>query len=76
MRLSIIYNVFVRDFRKQKKRITLTLVALGWGTLSIMLLLGFGEGLNRQLRINEKGLGEGIVLVWGGQSSIRFKGMG
>ncbi len=76
MRLSIIYNVFVRDFRKQKKRITLTLVALGWGTLSIMLLLGFGEGLNRQLRINEKGLGEGIVILWGGQTSIPFKGMG
>ncbi len=76
MRISIIYNVFVRDFRKQKKRITLTLVALGWGTLSIMLLLGFGEGLHRQLVINQKGLGEGIVILWGGQTSIPFKGMG
>ncbi|HKK19875.1 MAG TPA: ABC transporter permease, partial [candidate division Zixibacteria bacterium] len=76
MRLSIIYNVFIRDFRKQKKRITLTLVALGWGTLSIMLLLGFGEGLHRQLVINQKGLGDGIVILWGGQTSIPFKGMG
>ncbi|MFQ6008823.1 MAG: ABC transporter permease, partial [Candidatus Zixiibacteriota bacterium] len=60
----------------QKKRITLTLLALAWGTISIMLLLGFGEGLHRQMTINSKGLGEGIAIMWGGQTSIPFKGMG
>ncbi len=76
MRLAVIYNVFIRDFRKQKKRISLTLLALTWGTISIMLLLGFGEGLQRQMVINSKGLGEGIAIMWGGQTSIPFKGMG
>lgn len=76
MNIAIIYNVFIRDFRKQKKRITLTLVALGWGTISIMLLLAFGEGLQQQLTINKKGLGEGIGVLWGGQTSIPFKGLG
>ncbi|KAA3637100.1 MAG: ABC transporter permease [Calditrichaeota bacterium] len=76
MNLSVIYNVFIRDFRKQKKRITLTLFALAWGTLSIMLLLGFGEGLSNQLSLNQKGMGESIMVVWGGQTSIPFKGMG
>ena len=76
MRFSIIYNVFLRDFRKQKKRITLTLIALAWGTISIMLLLGFGEGLHQQMTVNDKGLGEGIAIVWGGQTSIPYKGMG
>ncbi len=76
MKISIIYNVFIRDFRKQKKRITLTLVALVWGTISIMLLLGFGEGLHQQMTVNDKGLGEGIAIVWGGQTSIPYKGMG
>jgi len=76
MNIATVYNVFVRDFRKQKKRITLTLVALGWGTISIMLLLAFGEGLQQQLMINNKGLGEGIGILWGGQTSIPFKGLG
>ena len=76
MRIGVIYNVFIRDFRKQKKRITLTLVALAWGTISITLLLSFGEGLHRQMTINSKGLGEGIAIMWGGQTSIPFKGMG
>ncbi|UCG61268.1 MAG: ABC transporter permease [Candidatus Zixiibacteriota bacterium] len=76
MKLSVIYNVFVRDFRKQKKRIALTLLALGWGTVSIMLLLGFGEGLHRQLTTQRMGMGENIVVLWGGQTSIAYKGMG
>ncbi len=76
MNFATIYNVFVRDFRKQKKRITLTILALAWGTACIMLLLGFGEGLHQQMVINSRGLGEGIAIVWGGQTTIPFKGMG
>lgn len=76
MQPTIIYNIFVRDFRKQKKRITLTLFALAWGTISIMLLLGFGEGLQQQLALNNKGMGENIMVMWAGQTSIPYKGMG
>ncbi|RKX28839.1 MAG: ABC transporter permease [Candidatus Zixiibacteriota bacterium] len=73
---ATVYNVFIRDFHKQKKRITLTLLALGWGTISIMLLLGFGEGLHTQLSINQKGMGDEISILWGGQTTIPFKGLG
>jgi len=76
MQFSTIYNIFIRDFRKQKKRLTLTLLALGWGTISIMLLLAFGEGIHRQMHINQKGMGEGIAILWGGQTQIPFKGLG
>lgn len=75
MNFATIYNVFVRDFRKQKKRVTLTLVALAWGTISIMLLLGFGEGLHQQLTINRRGLGNGLVILWAGSTSLPYKGM-
>lgn len=75
MNLITVYNIFIRDFRKQKKRITLTLVALGWGTISIMLLLGFGEGLQQQLSINTRGMGESIVILWAGSTTMPFKGM-
>ncbi|RKX26752.1 MAG: ABC transporter permease [Candidatus Zixiibacteriota bacterium] len=76
MNIAVIYNVFVRDFRKQKKRIALTLIALTWGTISIMLLLGFGEGLQQQLVTNQRGMGESISVLWGGQTTIPFKGLG
>ncbi len=76
MNISVIYNVFIRDFRKQKTRIALTLFALGWGTLSIMLLLGFGEGLRSQMTLNQNGMGSNIMVIWGGNTSKPFKGMG
>lgn len=76
MNFSILFNVFLRDFRKQKKRMILTLVAILWGTMSIMLLLAFGEGLKRQFAVNERGLGEGIVIMWSGQTSKPYQGFG
>jgi putative ABC transport system permease protein len=76
MRPTVIINVFLRDFRKQRKRMSLTLLAILWGTFSIMLLLAFGEGLKYQMKHGTRGLGEGIVIVWGGQTSIPFEGFG
>ncbi|MDD4052380.1 MAG: ABC transporter permease [candidate division Zixibacteria bacterium] len=76
MNPSILFNVFLRDFRKQKKRMILTLVAILWGTMSIMLLLAFGEGLKRQFAVNERGLGEGIVIMWSGQTAKPYQGFG
>ena len=76
MRFSVLYNVFMRDFNKQRKRMLLTLVAILWGTLSIMLLLAYGEGLKTQFVRGSSGMGEGIVILWGGQTSIAHKGFG
>jgi putative ABC transport system permease protein len=66
---------FWRDFRKQKKRATLTVAAIVWGTMSILLLLAFGQGLKEQLDRNQRGLGENIMIVWGGQTSIPYEGL-
>jgi putative ABC transport system permease protein len=41
-----------------------------------MLLLAFGEGLKRQFAVNERGLGEGIVIMWSGQTSKPYQGFG
>jgi len=76
MKLSVLYNIFARDFKRQRKRMLLTLMAIMWGTMSIMLLLAFGEGMKSQFSRNMKGLGDGIVIVWGGQTSKAFMGFG
>ena len=76
MNLTTLYNLFTRDFRKQKKRIALTLIALAWGTISIMLLLAFGEGLHRQMALNSRGIGDNIGVMWAGQTSKPYQGMG
>lgn len=70
------FRLFLRDFKKQRKKMTLTTLAIAWGTFSIVMLLAFGEGLNKQLAKASHGLGEGIVIVWGGQTTIPYQGLG
>ncbi|MBD3232524.1 MAG: FtsX-like permease family protein [candidate division Zixibacteria bacterium] len=68
-------RLFISDFNKQRKKIGLTVMAIAWGTVSIILLLSFGEGLKRQLVAGTAGMGKGIVVVWGGQTKKAFKGL-
>ncbi|MEW5901604.1 MAG: ABC transporter permease, partial [Acidobacteriota bacterium] len=69
-------RLFARELKSQRKRMTLTIIALAWGTFSIVILLAFGEGLNRQMTKAFHGLGEGICIVSGGQTSKPFRGLG
>ncbi|MGB2803493.1 MAG: ABC transporter permease [Candidatus Zixiibacteriota bacterium] len=76
MKGLLIFRLFLRDLKKQRKRITLTLMAIVWGTISIVMLLAFGEGMKRSLNKAQHGMGKDIVVMWGGQTSIPFQGMG
>ncbi len=53
-------HLFYRELKQQRKRLTLTIVALAWGTFSSGILLAFGARLNRQMRKAFHGLGQGI----------------
>ncbi|HCS47564.1 MAG TPA: ABC transporter permease [Candidatus Aminicenantes bacterium] len=69
-------RLFYMELRRQRKQMTLTIVALAWGTFSIVILLAFGEGLNRQMAKAFHGLGQGICIVGGGQTSKPYLGLG
>jgi putative ABC transport system permease protein len=66
----------LQDIRHQKMRTLLTLLGLTWGTVSVALLVAFGEGLEIRIRKNEKGLGESIVIAWPASTSMPFEGLG
>lgn len=76
MKILHLFKLFYRELKRQKKKITLTILALTWGTFSIIVLLAFGEGLDRQMIKATHGLGEGICIVFGGQTSKPYKGLG
>jgi putative ABC transport system permease protein len=71
----IILELFKSASRLQKKRATLTIAAIAWGTVAILLLLAFGEGLKRQLNTNRKGMGENIAVLWPGETTKTYKGL-
>lgn len=62
------------DLRSQKLRTTLTILGITWGTLAVIVLLAFGVGLEKQSRKNMHGMGDGIVVMFGGQTTLPFQG--
>lgn len=73
MWLTIIREFFV-DLSKQKLRSSLTIVAIAWGTLSVVLLLAFGRGLGNSMMEGMLGGGDQIVMIFGGQTSMAYEG--
>ena len=73
--VSVVLHLFARSARLQKKRATLTIASIAWGTVTILMLLAFGEGLKRQLSSNEKAMGENLAIHWPGETSKIWKGL-
>jgi len=73
---SILLQEFIGDLRAQRTRAFLTFFAVTWGTLAVVLLLAFGEGLKRTVRDGLLGAGERIFMIYGGETSKSFAGLG
>jgi putative ABC transport system permease protein len=73
--LPIVLHLFLASARLQKKRATLTIASLAWGTVTILLLLAFGEGLKRQMMSNEQAMGNNLAILWPGETSKPYKGI-
>jgi putative ABC transport system permease protein len=67
---------FLRDMRSQKLRTFLTIFGIIWGTTAVVLLLAFGKGIHAQNEKSMHGLGESIVILWGGRTSKPYMGFG
>ncbi len=75
MRMKLIFQLFVRASQLQKKRAILTVAAIAWGTVAILLLLSFGEGLKNQMMRGRRGMGENLSVIWPGETSKPWKGL-
>lgn len=76
MHVLMFVTQFLRDMRSQKLRTFLTIFGIIWGTASVVLLLAFGKGLHAQNQRAMYGLGERIVILWGGKTSKPYMGFG
>ncbi|MCY4398476.1 MAG: ABC transporter permease [Gemmatimonadetes bacterium] len=61
--------------RAHRTRTLLTIFAMVWGTISIVLLLAFGQGLRNQVSVGLLNAGERIFMVYGGQTSLEHEGL-
>jgi putative ABC transport system permease protein len=73
--LLLVWRLFRVDAARNRKRIGLTVMAIAWGTLSIVLLLSFGEGMKRSFHKGSRGMGEGIGVLWPGNTTRAYAGL-
>jgi len=66
---------FLSEYRKRRKKAALITFALFWGTMSIIIFLGFGQGMTAQFRTSFSGLGEDLIMINGGQTSRTYQGL-
>lgn len=72
---KILFEEFIGDLKAQKTRAFLTIFAMVWGTISIVLLLAFGRGLRTQISEGLLNAGERIFMVYGGETSLDYEGL-
>lgn len=70
------WREFLADLRTQKLRTSLTVLGIAWGTVAVVVLLAFGVGLERQTKKRFHGLGDRIVVLFGGRTTRAFAGFG
>ncbi len=71
----ILFGEFLGDLKTQKTRVFLTTFAITWGTISVVLLLSFGEGLRRAIVSGLVNAGERMFMVYGGTTSLPYEGL-
>jgi len=73
--MKIVFQLFFRSSRVQGKRATLTIAAIAWGTLALILMLAFGEGLRNSLDRGSQGMGSNLAIMWPGRTSVDWQGL-
>jgi putative ABC transport system permease protein len=68
-------SLFLKASSLQRKRAVLTVAAIAWGTVAIVMLLAFGEGLKLQMMKGRRGMGENIAVWWPGETSKVWEGL-
>jgi len=51
---------------RNRMRSLLTMLGIVWGLTSVVLLLGYGEGLGKEIIVADQGIGNAVIHLWGG----------
>ena len=74
-RPGLVLHLFLSSSRVQRKRAILTVASIAWGTLALLLLLAFGEGLKISVATGQNGMGSNLAVIWPGTTSKIWQGL-
>ncbi|MGD1046284.1 MAG: ABC transporter permease [Bacteroidota bacterium] len=70
-----LFRDFIHDLRTHRTRAALTLIAITWGTIAVVLLLSFGQGLGNQMMKGLTNAGNRIIILYGGETGLAYQGL-
>ena len=59
---------------RNRLRSALTMLGIVWGITAVVLLLGYGQGVGESILSAFLGIGNNVILLWGGQTSMQAGG--
>jgi putative ABC transport system permease protein len=71
----IILAEAIESLRFYRRRTVITIVSLGWGVASFLILMSYGNGFDQTLRHAFTAVGQDLVLTFSGQTSLQAGGL-
>jgi len=59
---------------RNRMRSVLTMLGITWGLVTVVLLLGYGQGVGSSVAHAFAGIGNNVIMIWGGQTSMQAGG--
>jgi len=74
MNLGEIVRQSIDSLLRNRLRSGLTMLGIVWGLVTVVLLLSYGRSLGRGILNGFLGIGNNVIMVWGGQTSMQAGG--
>lgn len=74
MNLREIIRQSIESLLRNRLRSGLTMLGIVWGLVTVVLLLSYGKSLGQGVLNGFLGLGNNVIMVWGGQTSMQAGG--
>ncbi len=74
MNLGEIIRHSIDSLLRNRLRSSLTMLGIVWGLVTVVLLLSYGRSLGQEVMNGFLGLGDNVIMVYGGQTSMQAGG--
>ena len=74
MNLVEVVRQSIQSLLRNRLRSSLTMLGIAWGLVTVVLLLSYGKSLGTEVMNGFMGLGDNVIMIWGGQTSMQAGG--
>ena len=74
MNLAEVLRQSFQALVRNRLRSALTMLGIAWGLVTVVLLLSYGRSLGKEVLNGFMGIGNNVIMVWGGQTSMQAGG--